>query len=69
VEECCDADEREKQKYSFKKLRKKNFYEAILFSVPYFTFHTSQNEIQKSELLLATLHVERNPLFPFVWTL
>jgi hypothetical protein len=65
VEEWCDVDEREKQKYSFKKLRKKNFYKAILFSVPYFTHHTSQNEFKKPELLSATLHVDRNPLFLF----
>jgi hypothetical protein len=49
VEELCDADEREKQEYSFKKLRKNNVIKPF-----YFQLHTSQNEIQTPELLSAT---------------
>jgi len=45
-----------------KKLRKNNVYKAI-----YFQLHTSKNEFQTPELL-STLYVDRNPLFPFVWT-
>jgi len=37
VEEWWGAGEREKQKHSFKRLRKNNVYKAILISTPYIT--------------------------------
>jgi hypothetical protein len=46
----------------------KNLERTIFLKSFYFQLHTAKNEIQTPELLTAALYVDRNPLFPFVWT-
>jgi hypothetical protein len=63
VEEWWGVDEREKQKYSFKKKLRR----TMSIKPFYFQLRTAQNKIQTPELQSATLYFYRNPFFPFVW--